>query len=46
MPTGRTQTQAEFPCSPNNIDNQGAGSFTDVLAGTGHNHIRGLFGIG
>jgi hypothetical protein len=25
----------------NNIDNDGSGSFTQILAGTGHNHIRG-----
>jgi hypothetical protein len=25
----------------NTIDNDGAGSFTDILAGTGHNHIHG-----
>jgi hypothetical protein len=25
----------------NNVDNQGAGSFTDLLSGRGHNHIRG-----
>ena len=30
----------------NNIDNQGYGSFTDILAGTGHNHVRGHWGFG
>jgi hypothetical protein len=30
----------------NNIDNQGNGSFTDILAGNGHNHIRGHWGYG
>src|SRR5262249_16510012 len=25
----------------NDIDNHGAGSLTEILAGTGHNHIRG-----
>jgi hypothetical protein len=30
----------------NDVDNQGDGSFTDVLAGTGHNHIRGPWGFG
>jgi Ca2+-binding RTX toxin-like protein len=29
----------------NNIDNQGDGSFTEILAGTGHNHIRGPWGL-
>jgi hypothetical protein len=29
----------------NDIDNQGDGSFTDILAGTGHNHIRGHWGF-
>jgi hypothetical protein len=29
----------------NDIDNQGTGSFTDILAGTGHNHIRGPWGF-
>ena len=29
----------------NDIDNQGDGSFTDILAGTGHNRIRGLRGF-
>jgi hypothetical protein len=29
----------------NGIDNQGDGSFTEILAGTGHNHIRGHWGF-
>jgi hypothetical protein len=29
----------------NNIDNQGTGSFTEILAGTGHDHIRGQWGF-
>ena len=29
----------------NEIDNQGDGSFTEVLAGAGHNRIRGRWGI-
>jgi hypothetical protein len=29
----------------NDVDNQGDGSFTDILAGTGHNHIRGRWGF-
>jgi hypothetical protein len=29
----------------NDIDNQGDGSFTEILAGTGHNHIRGPWGF-
>ena len=29
----------------NDVNNQGDGSFTDVLAGTGHNHIRGHWGF-
>jgi hypothetical protein len=29
----------------NDIDNQGDGSFTEILAGTGHNHIRGHWGF-
>ena len=29
----------------NDIDNQGNGSFTVILAGTGHNHIRGHWGF-
>jgi hypothetical protein len=30
----------------NDLDNQGDGSFTDILAGHGHNRIRGRFGFG
>jgi hypothetical protein len=30
----------------NDIDNQGDGSFTEILAGAGHNHIRGHWGFG
>ena len=30
----------------NNIDNQGTGSFTEILAGTGHKKIHGPFRIG
>jgi hypothetical protein len=29
----------------NEIANQGDGSFTEILAGTGHNHIRGRWGF-
>jgi autotransporter family porin len=29
----------------NDIDNAGDGSFTEILAGTGHNHIRGRWGF-
>jgi hypothetical protein len=29
----------------NDIDNQGHGSFTEILAGTGHNHILGPWGF-
>jgi len=29
----------------NEIDNQGDGSITEILAGTGHNHIRGRWGF-
>jgi hypothetical protein len=29
----------------NDIDNQGDGSFTEILAATGHNHIRGPWGF-